>query len=209
MSVKLINTDGLAFIGPGSEWFWAAAQFVVVVITLVGIYRQLRVQGAANFVQRIETLQGDWSSPRMAYTRLVVALHLRYEQPDKSCYLKAKPILDFFANLQNLEIEGYLSVDEIGANWNRSIQEWTAFTAPLVEARRKTDDNLNLYDLDPLIMKLRKWEQKRGAMPLSYEGDAVQRLLDEAILYATAALQLEAEWRSGIIPEPPAASGAP
>jgi hypothetical protein len=23
--VKLINTDGLAFIGPGSEWFWTVA----------------------------------------------------------------------------------------------------------------------------------------------------------------------------------------
>jgi hypothetical protein len=42
--VTLINTDGLALIGPGSEWFWAAAQFVVVVVSLVGIYSQLQAQ---------------------------------------------------------------------------------------------------------------------------------------------------------------------
>jgi hypothetical protein len=42
--VTIINTDGLAFIGPGSEWFWAALQFTALAITFVAIYRQLRVQ---------------------------------------------------------------------------------------------------------------------------------------------------------------------
>ena len=40
----LINTDGLAFFGPGSEWFWSMLQFAVVAITLYAIYRQLRAQ---------------------------------------------------------------------------------------------------------------------------------------------------------------------
>jgi hypothetical protein len=42
--VKLINTDGLAFIGPGSEWFWTALQFTALAITFIAIYRQLRAQ---------------------------------------------------------------------------------------------------------------------------------------------------------------------
>jgi hypothetical protein len=42
--VKLINTDGLAFIGPGSEWFWTALQFTALAITFIAIYRQLRTQ---------------------------------------------------------------------------------------------------------------------------------------------------------------------
>jgi hypothetical protein len=40
----LLNTDGLVFFGPGSEWFWSMLQFVVVAITVYGIYRQLRAQ---------------------------------------------------------------------------------------------------------------------------------------------------------------------
>jgi hypothetical protein len=35
--VKLINTDGMAFIGPGSEWFWTALQFTAVAITFFAI----------------------------------------------------------------------------------------------------------------------------------------------------------------------------
>ena len=42
--MKLINIDGMAFIGPGSEWFWTALQFTALAITFVAIYRQLRVQ---------------------------------------------------------------------------------------------------------------------------------------------------------------------
>ena len=34
--MKLINTDGMAFIGPGSEWFWTAVSGIVLVVTLSG-----------------------------------------------------------------------------------------------------------------------------------------------------------------------------
>ena len=44
----LINTNGLAFFGPGSEWLWSMLQFVVVAVTLVGIYYQLRSSQSAN-----------------------------------------------------------------------------------------------------------------------------------------------------------------
>jgi len=42
--VTLINTDGMSFIGPGSEWFWTAVSGIVLAGTGVAIYRQLRVQ---------------------------------------------------------------------------------------------------------------------------------------------------------------------
>jgi hypothetical protein len=42
--VTFINTDGLAFIGPGSEWFSTAVSGIVLAITFIAIYRQLRGQ---------------------------------------------------------------------------------------------------------------------------------------------------------------------
>lgn len=42
--MQLINTNGMAFVGPGSEWFWTALQFSALAITLIAIYRQLRGQ---------------------------------------------------------------------------------------------------------------------------------------------------------------------
>ena len=45
--VTLINTNGMAFFGPGSEWFWAALQFTALLITFIAIYRQLRITRSA------------------------------------------------------------------------------------------------------------------------------------------------------------------
>jgi len=42
--VKLINLDGMAIVGPGSEWFWTMLQFIALAITFYAIYRQLRAQ---------------------------------------------------------------------------------------------------------------------------------------------------------------------
>ena len=42
--MTLINTDGLALVGTGSEWFWTALQFIALAITFVAIYRQLQAQ---------------------------------------------------------------------------------------------------------------------------------------------------------------------
>ena len=42
--MKVFNTDGLALIGPGSEWFWTAVSGLVLAITFIAIYRQLRLQ---------------------------------------------------------------------------------------------------------------------------------------------------------------------
>ena len=42
--MTLINTNGMAFLGPGSEWFWTALQFIALAITFYAIYRQLRGQ---------------------------------------------------------------------------------------------------------------------------------------------------------------------
>ena len=43
--MKLINTDGLSLIGPGSEWFWTALSGVILAVTFIAIYRQLGCSG--------------------------------------------------------------------------------------------------------------------------------------------------------------------
>ena len=51
--MTLINTKGMAFFGPGSEWFWAALQFTALLITFVAIYRQLRITRSARAVEQV------------------------------------------------------------------------------------------------------------------------------------------------------------
>jgi hypothetical protein len=53
----LVNTNGMAFFGPGSEWFWAALQFTALAITFIAIYRQLRVARSARAVELVAEVE--------------------------------------------------------------------------------------------------------------------------------------------------------
>ena len=146
----LINTNGLAIFGPGSEWFWSMAQFVVVVVTLVGIYRQLRAQGAANALHRMEALQGLYQSDRMEYTKLALALDLKYEPISDHTFAMARALLNFFVDLDNLYDEGYITLKEIAEEWGRPLQVWSALLAPVVERQREIE-GLPVYDMHELV----------------------------------------------------------
>lgn len=50
--MTFINTKGMAFIGPASEWFWAALQFTALAITFIAIYRQLQTARSVRAVSR-------------------------------------------------------------------------------------------------------------------------------------------------------------
>ena len=46
--MQLINTDGMALIGPGSEWFWTALTGLILAVTFFAIYRQLSIARSAT-----------------------------------------------------------------------------------------------------------------------------------------------------------------
>ena len=71
--MTFINTDGLSFLGPGSEWFWTAFQGVVVALSLWGLFRQVRLQTAQKLRQDVADLAAQWQSERMLRHRLVIA----------------------------------------------------------------------------------------------------------------------------------------
>ena len=68
--MHLINTDGLALIGPGSEWFWTAVSGIILAVTFVAIYRQLRLGRDAEANKMIETFDAGFHSERMSRHKL-------------------------------------------------------------------------------------------------------------------------------------------
>ena len=97
--MSLFNWEGAAIFGPGSEWFWAMAQFVVVVITLAGIYRQLRAQSSANAFHQMATLNDRWNSDHLVRARLALVLHFRYEEAGAGIPSLMRPMCDFFEDI--------------------------------------------------------------------------------------------------------------
>jgi hypothetical protein len=137
--VVLINTDGMALIGPGSEWLWTAVSGLVLAATFIAIYRQLRAQGAANAVHRMEVLQGQWDSERMTHARLVVVLwrkHAADPSPDFRTQAALYWVCSFFENLSDLEEDGHLTWKEVENSWGEVLVGYWALLAPsLLELR--------------------------------------------------------------------------
>jgi hypothetical protein len=113
--MRLINTHDLTVFGQGSQWLWAMLQFVVVVVTLVAIYRQVRLQNGVYALQQIEMLQGRWESKRLALARLETLRHLHENgRADLDpVRMQMSVVANFFENLSDLDEEGHLRLNEI------------------------------------------------------------------------------------------------
>jgi hypothetical protein len=207
VDVQLINTDGMAFIGPGSEWFWTAVTAVVVAVTFIAIYRQLSVQAAANATGRLESLWADWSTYDMQYYRLVLCLHLKYEGtqgtvvPVNLSWEKVRPVAVYIGDVARLVRRGHLSMDEVGP-WSAIFRQWVVALRPFFELRRAIGATYGTgnRDLEWLATRLEEWDVKHGG-PRPLVPTSVW--LDDVIERTTANLRLEQERKAGIIPGPP------
>ena len=75
--MEFINTDGMAFIGPGSEWFWTAISGIVLAVTFIAIYRQLVLARGASAREQLESSDREWDSERFALCKLEILLARR------------------------------------------------------------------------------------------------------------------------------------
>ncbi len=120
------------------------AQLVVITITLVAIYRQVKAQGAANAFARISMLEERWTSRELTVARMRAAIRLRNEPVDV-IDMSIMRIANYLENLAILERDGHLTIGEIDDTWSTSVQIWWAFLAPVIEKQRAADGNPRMY----------------------------------------------------------------
>ena len=202
--MNLINWQGLMIFGPGSEWFWSMAQFIVVVVTLFGIYRQLHAQASANALGRLEALSRRWESRLLTLARVRCAISLRYGERQPGMSVEMHCIGDFFLDLANLHEESHITMNEIDANWGTSIQIWTALMRDPIHEERQIEGDPVFYDgLDDLAARLHARRLARGGQALQIDAASTPGWLDTAIAKNVATLELLHDAESGLIPRPP------
>lgn len=132
--MKLINTDGMAFIGPGSEWFWTALSGIILAVTFVAIYRQLRLQRSAGAREQLASSNREWGSERMLRHRLAILVALREgADPANVPLAAASAVTDYWDGLGELTREGHLEQKVIDV---ANCQLWWATLEPFVRKGR-------------------------------------------------------------------------
>lgn len=144
--MKLINTDGLAIIGPGSEWFWTAVSGLVLAITFFAIYRQLRLQRDAAATEQVNGLITEWSSERMARAKLAVLIALQagtgpLDLPDRAL----SHVGFFWQRVGYLAQRGHMDRRLVYEHLGSQIQDWWFWLRPRVLAEREDDHDPGLW----------------------------------------------------------------
>jgi hypothetical protein len=132
--MRLINTDGMALIGPGSEWFWTGLTGVVLAVTFIAIYRQLRTARSTSAIEQMQVVDRELGSARMARAELGVLLAHR-EGVDLAHLPggvgEAEVVGSFWEKLGSLSRHGHIDArllwDGSGAS---TAQIWWAALAP-------------------------------------------------------------------------------
>ena len=142
----LINTQGLALIGPGSEWFWSMLQFVVVAVTLVGIYYQLRSSQSANAFTQLGGLVDEWHGERMIRKRLAVSIALRDgADPANLPDAPAEAVANYWEKVGSLSRAGHVAPSLVAEGLS-GVERWWGILAPWVQRVRTDDGNPSFYE---------------------------------------------------------------
>lgn len=198
--MKLINLDGLALIGPGSEWFWSMLQFVIVVITLYAIYRQVRLQASSSAIEQVAALERDWSSEAMTRSRLAVLHSLRDGVDPKDVPGQAGGVIgNFWERIGYLVAAGHIDSGLVWEYFSNSIGTWWAWLTPFAEkSRRQFGVAVIFENFERLASKMAELDRKAGT-PLSFDEAYLARQLRPFIETNLDGLRTAEELRAVIV----------
>lgn len=106
----MINTEGLTLVGSGSEWFWSMLQFVIVAVTLIGIYVQVRQERDANAFEQANAMKQEWDGEFLTRRRLAMWTLLRDGGPDAEILTSATAVANFWEHVAGLVRAGHVSL---------------------------------------------------------------------------------------------------
>lgn len=205
--MPLVNTDGLVLVGPGSEWFWTMLQFIVVVVSLLGLYRQLRLQGNANAFEHLDAFERELASERITRLKLAVLVALRDgADPAAPPLSPAISIATFWEKIGALTRAGHIEPRLLRSGSGPDCQAWWGILGPWIKAQRADEADPTIYEhFEWLSGAMDALDRKIGAPPTVTEA-WLARTLESRIAANLARLRDEQALRAVVPPVPDAFS---
>lgn len=168
--MQLINTDGMTFIGPGSEWFWTALSGIITVVTLLAIYRQLRLQAQASAIEQLAEFRREAYSEQMQRYELDVMVALRdHKDPADVPEAAVLGIGDYWENFAILARAGHRDLKLLWRSDSSSAQRVWAWLAPWArKARAESRFDVPSYDdLEWLAGVMAEMDRRAGRQAIT------------------------------------------
>jgi len=167
--VTFINTDGMSIIGPGSEWLWTAVSGLIAAITLIAIYRQVRLQRATGAIEQMESINSEFASERMSRARLATLLAIRDGVPPGSLPPAASDIANFWERVGYLVRAGHVDRSLVNQYFDASIRTWWGWLQPSTEFERVRDSDPAIYEHFEWLAKLMAEMDAKAGKTATYD----------------------------------------
>ena len=208
--VKLINTNGMAFIGPGSEWFWTALSGVVLAVTFLAIYRQLRLQRNQGAIEQIAAASRELGSDDLSAIDSRSSTALR-DGTDAAHVPTggAAGLSNFWEGIGTLVRPGHLDRRLLWDADGNTCQIWWAYLAPwCLQIRKDVGDPAIYENFEWLAQAMREMDVRAGSTR-SFDDVTTPAWIERLIASAGEQLQVELALRTVITAVPDAVSVAP
>jgi len=206
--VTLINTDGMAFIGPGSEWFWTAVSGLILAGTFIAIYRQLRIARNASAVGQVDLFYREWVSERYTRYTLEVFIALR-DGTDRAKVPEgaAKALTNFWEKVATLTRGGHLDRKLLWNDLSAACELWWAVLAPFVRRWRTAEGDLRYWENFEWLAGLMA-EMDRRAGVQNWGDTTIVNSLERLITGCLDFIRIEQSLRTVIVASPEAVTVA-
>jgi hypothetical protein len=196
-ALTLINTTGMAFLGPGSEWFWAMLQFFVVAITLFAILGQLRAQRSTSVYDQWAARHQDWMDPEFRESVLAFLIDIEGRAIADGLPRSAARVANWFDGLGYLVSQGHIRATDVWNDFRRTIGWWWALMSPYIERDRVRSQSQQLFEwFEDLERKMQKIDLDKTGRLSVVDPETVSAAIDNRL----AELQRAREAAQGIIP---------
>jgi hypothetical protein len=208
--VKFINTDAMAFIGPGSEWFWTALSGIILAVTFIAIYRQLRLQRSQSAIEQLNRIEQEYASERLIRYALELQRALRDGvDPAHVPEQAAAQITNFWERVGSLARRGHLDARLLwdGGSGFYCQSNWVALAPWIHKGRNEYQNPLLAEHFEWLAGVMTEMSRRAGIPPDTVEAQAARR--DRAIADLQALIRVEESLRTVIVASPDPGMGKP
>lgn len=196
-------------IGPGSEWLWSLVSDVAIVITLVGLYAQVKAERATRVFDQTMSIRAEWASQAERHARLVALIDLEGRASEDGLPPSAYVVGNWFARLGYLVKFGHVGIDQVATVSADDVLWWWTTMEPFVQHDRARIGLPIMGDFEHLATEMaRIWRTQLG------EEYVVRESIADQIEDYTRLLQSRIDVERGVIPQrrqegTAAASGSP
>jgi hypothetical protein len=196
--VKFINTDGMAFIGPGSEWFWTAVSGIVLAVTFLAIFRQLSLQRSANAREQLDSTDREWGSELFTRCKLEVLLALSDStEPASVPSAPAQAIALYWERIAALAQGGHLDPRLLHQfNGGACPVWWVALAQFVAKVRIDNQDATEYQGFEWLAVKMAELDRQAGAS--IFDATLLATQLNDRIATYQGTLRLQQAVRSSV-----------